>query len=509
MLFNSYEFLLFFPLVTVLFFLLPHRFRWVHLLLASCVFYMTFLPVYLLILFITIVVDYFAGIYISRSSGSRRRAYLVISLIANIGFLCLFKYFDFIVDNLNAFLHLNLPYLKELWLTSWIVKANNAVNLQLNTAFGTQFAILREIILPIGLSFHTFQAMSYTIEVYRGHQQPERDFGIYALYVMFYPQLVAGPIERPQNVLHQFHERKTFSTANLLSGLRLMAWGLLKKVVIADRVAQYVDIVYNAPEQFHWLNVAIAAVLFAIQIYCDFSGYSDMAIGMARVMGYELMTNFNFPLFSKSITEFWRRWHISLSTWFNDYLFTPIITSLRNWGKRAIVFGLIATFLISGLWHGAGWNFVLYGLLHGIAMVWEFLTKKKRKKIFGRLPLWLNQSISFTLTFFYVVLAFIFFRAPNVTEAFTVIRQVAAIKTPAAFKTILLNPDGITGFGYTSLLLTLIYGVYIFWIETRYSPRLAELNERPVRDVLFFTFTVVSIIAFGTFTKQSFIYFQF
>ncbi|MEO8583297.1 MAG: MBOAT family O-acyltransferase, partial [Flavitalea sp.] len=317
MLFNSIEFIIFFILVTSLFFFLSHKYRWGLLLIASCVFYMFFKWEYILILFFTIVVDYYAGILIeSAKTPNRRKRFLVMSIFANVGVLAVFKYYNFINDNITGLASMfgatnHIPYLKML--------------------------------LPIGLSFHTFQAMSYTIEVYRGNFKAEKHFGIYALYVMFYPQLVAGPIERPQNMLHQFHEKKYFNKANFISGLKLMLYGFFKKIVIADRLAIYVDTVYSDPSHHFGFQIITASIFFAFQIYCDFSGYTDIAIGSARVMGFELMRNFNYPFHSKSITESWRRWHISLSTWFNDYLFTPVLVNRRNWGKFAVVFGLFVT----------------------------------------------------------------------------------------------------------------------------------------------------------------------
>src|SRR3954469_1994036 len=305
MLFNSFEFLIFFLAVTSLFFLLPHRARWSLLLLASCFFYMFFKPEYIFILAFTIIIDYFAGLWIEQAKNDRsRKLFLIASLIANIGVLAVFKYYNFLNDQVTGIAKLfgysnHIPYLA--------------------------------IVLPIGLSFHTFQAMSYTIEVFRKNQKAERHFGIYALYVMFYPQLVAGPIERPQNILHQFHEKKIFRYENLVSGIKRISWGLFKKVVIADRLALMVDTVYKDPSQWHGTAILLTIMLFGIQIYCDFSGYSDIALGTAKVMGYNLMENFNYPFRSKNITEFWRRWHISLSSWFNDYVFSPLVINKRDW----------------------------------------------------------------------------------------------------------------------------------------------------------------------------------
>ncbi len=266
----------------------------------------------------------------------------MISIIANVGVLVVFKYYNFIAINLNETFSLFYE--------------------------GGHIPLLN-ILLPIGLSFHTFQAMSYTIEVYRGNHLPEKHFGIYALYVMFYPQLVAGPIERPQNILHQFHEVKKFSYENMRSGLILIAWGLFKKVVIADRLALFVNQVYGNPSEYTGLPLITATVFFAFQIFCDFSGYSDIAIGSAKCMGYDLMTNFERPYMATSIGGFWRRWHISLSTWFKDYVYIPLGGNRTSKGRWYL--NLLIVFLLSGIWHGANWTFVIWGLLHGVYLIFE------------------------------------------------------------------------------------------------------------------------------------------
>ena len=272
MLFNSLQFVLFFIIVTTLYFLIKHKYRWILLLLSSCYFYMAFVPAYILILLFTALVDYFAGIAIEKSDGGRKKFFLVITLIANIGVLGFFKYYNFLNDNIAHLL--------------------GSVGLQERLPF-------LSFILPIGLSFHTFQAMSYTIEIYRGKQKAERKFGMYFLYEMFFPRLVAGPIERPQNLLHQFYEHHEFDPARVSSGLQLMAWGLFKKLVIADRLAMIVNNVYEYPQNFQGISLIIATVFFAFQVYCDFSGYTDIAIGAAEVLGIKLMTNINRPYLSK------------------------------------------------------------------------------------------------------------------------------------------------------------------------------------------------------------------
>ncbi len=283
------------------------------------------------------------------------------------------------------------------------------------------------IILPIGLSFHTFQSMSYTIEVYRGHQAAERNFARFALYVMFYPQLVAGPIERPQNLLQQLKERHEFSYERARAGLQLMAWGFFKKIAVADRLAPAVNSVYADPSSYSGSAILLATYLFAIQIYCDFSGYSDIAIGAAQVMGFRLMRNFDHPYFSRSIPEFWRRWHISLSTWFRDYVYVPLGGSRTTTQRRAL--NLMAVFLLSGLWHGASWTFVIWGALNGAYMVASYASAKIRRAVVAlsgldRLP-YVHAAITGIITFHLVLAAWVFFRAESIGDALFAFRAIA------------------------------------------------------------------------------------
>lgn len=381
MLFNSIEFLIFFPVVTILYFLIEHKYRWILLLIASCYFYMAFRPIYILILAFTIVIDYYAGILIEQSKDRRKKWFLILSIVANVGVLAIFKYYNFFASVLN-------------------------------TTFDTHSPLLN-ILLPVGLSFHTFQAMSYTFEVYRGNQKAERHFGIYALYVMFYPQLVAGPIERPQNILHQFYIKHNFNYDLAKSGLLLMTWGMFKKVVIADRLAIFVNQVFDHSTDYSGPSVITAAIFFSFQIFCDFSGYSDIAIGSAQVMGFTLMKNFDRPYSSKSISEFWRRWHISLSTWFRDYLYIPL--GGNRVSKPRAYMNLFIIFLVSGLWHGANWNYIIWGALHGFYLIFAIVTLKPRTFLIsatgiGKLP-WLNGALQRFTTFVLVSFAWIFFRA--------------------------------------------------------------------------------------------------
>ncbi|MFD2787417.1 MBOAT family O-acyltransferase [Hymenobacter rubripertinctus] len=470
MLFNSFEFLVFFVVVTVLYYLLPHRYRWLLLLLASCGFYMAFIPVYILILLLTIGIDYVAGIQIEQAAGRRRKQFLVLSLVANLGVLAFFKYYNFFTDNINALLdglhvvRYELPYLY--------------------------------IILPIGLSFHTFQAMSYTIEVYRGNYPAERHLGIYALYVMFYPQLVAGPIERPQNVLPQFHEEKHFNFDQVVIGLQRMLWGLFKKVVIGDVLAEYVNSVYNNYEMHSSLSLWLATYAFAGQIYCDFSGYSDMALGSAQVMGFKLMENFRMPYFAKSVTEFWRRWHMSLSTWLRDYLYVSLGGS--RLGQLLTYRNLLLTMLLGGLWHGASWNFVIWGGLNGL-----YLSTEKLLGVQVDRPMsWAGRVGRVALTFHLICLTWVFFRATTLEQALYITRHLIEPVREVALTT---DWGMVATFGVRVGLLLL---VEFAWLRRH---RFQELSPaygwgRPLAVAL--TLTLL-ILTFGVATGDQFIYFQF
>jgi alginate O-acetyltransferase complex protein AlgI len=476
MLFNSIHFLFFFVTVTSLYFLLPHRFRWFMLLIASCYFYMAFIPVYIIILGSTIVIDYFAGIWIEKTVGKSKKHFLIISLIANIGVLAVFKYYNFLNANLSSLLN----------------------------SFGYQNSIpYLSILLPIGLSFHTFQAMSYTIEVYRGNQKAERHFGIYALYVMFYPQLVAGPIERPQNLLHQFREKHYVKYDAFVGGLKMMLWGLFMKLVVADRLAIYVNAVYNNPDKHSGSTLVTATVFFAFQIYCDFAGYSNIAIGAAKVMGFKLMSNFKRPYFSSSISEFWKRWHISLSTWFKDYLYISLggnKVSVPRW-----YFNLFFVFAVSGLWHGANWTFIIWGALNGFYLVFATISLKWRKRVsqliyLDRLPK-LNTLLQMLITFVLVCFAWIFFRANNTADAFLIVKNI-------------FNFCGTLYTGHLQQFFYCIIAILVLLlVEVRQNYFM--FSELPVKtnhwlkEHIAYAILIVMILMLGVFDGGQFIYFQF
>jgi len=480
MLFNSIEFAIFFPVVVAMYFLAPQRGRVSLLLAASCFFYMAFIPVYILILLVTILIDYFAGIYIERVEGRRKTALLWLSIVSTCTVLFVFKYlglFTSSFEGLAGLLGWHLPHT--------VIK----------------------VILPIGLSFHTFQSLSYVVEVYRGNQRAERNFIVYATYVMFFPQLVAGPIERPQNLLHQFRELHTFNYSDVTSGLKRMAWGFYKKLVVADRLALYVNDVYGAPRSYNGLQLSLATFFFAFQIYCDFSGYSDIALGAAQVLGFRLMENFRTPYYSLSISEFWHRWHISLSTWFKDYVYLPLGGS-RVSRKRHIA-NLLVTFGISGLWHGANWTYVWWGLLNGTYLVAGSLTKDWRSRFFGSLGIRENGLVRKTCmllsTFLLTCLAWIVFRARNMGDAAYIVSHLTrgwdfgSIGTPQ----FLLRQLPVA----LAAIVALEAG-QLLWQSEFEVPSMLRRLPLPARWAVYSAFVMV-VLMFGIYRNSQFIYFQF
>ena len=496
MLFNSLSFFVFFPVVTSLYFLLPHRFRWALLLAASCVFYMWFVPAYILILLATNLISYLAGLAVERAEEARKRRYLTASCAAIVLILFVFKYFNFFNANCAALARF----------LGW------------NYSLGAL-----NLILPMGLSFFTFQSLSYVIEVYRGQQKAERHFGIYSLYVMFYPQLVAGPIERPQSLLPQFREIHRFDYARAADGLKLMAWGMFKKVVIADRLAVPVGYVFGNPWAHEGPAFVLATVFFAFQIYCDFSGYSDICVGAAQVMGFRIMDNFNRPYFAKSIAEFWKRWHISLSTWFRDYFYISL------GGNRCSVprwqWNLFLTFLVSGLWHGANWTFVAWGALNGFYLVFSIWTRDWRKAWRRRIGLE-RHPVALRIgqvgtTFTLVCLAWIFFRAASLRDALHILHHL-----PRGWGTVgaRLAAQGVQALGQASFLgidlkiapgdfavavAGIAFLLFIHWIQrhSRIRHMLAD-KPAPVRWLIYYAI-VLAMVFFGVYGNNQFIYFQF
>lgn len=489
MIFNSLQFLIFFTVVISVYFLINSKYRWVLLLAASYYFYMSWNPAYIVLIILSTIVDYFASLKMDEQEEKRdRRKYLLLSLFVNLGLLFFFKYYGFFNNSFSS-----------------VVRAFN-MNLGLPNF---------DFLLPVGISFYTFQTLSYTIDVYRGDKKAEKHFGIFALYVSFFPQLVAGPIERSTHLLPQFKKKIDFNSARVASGLQLMLWGFFKKVVVADRLALYVNGVYNNLEGLEGITLILATVFFAFQIYCDFSGYSSIAIGAARVMGFDLMTNFKRPYFAKSIPEFWRRWHISLSTWFKDYLYIPLGGNRVK--KSRYYFNLFFTFLVSGLWHGAAWTFVIWGGLHGIYQIISITTADYRKKIKEKIGLdslgTLNKWWQIAVTFSLVNFGWIFFRANSLGDAVYVVNNLfASLGTQLSSWTNL--KAAVVGYGLNQYELLLAFAVIIIMETVHLMQRKGSvrefLNQKPLvfRWAAYYAL-IILILGFGVYGEAEFIYFQF
>jgi len=480
MLFNSLEFIIFFPIVVAAYFILAPRYRWILLLAASYYFYMCWDYKYIVLIMFSTVVDYFAGILMHRTDKVRlRKLLLSASLTTNLGLLFFFKYFNFFGDSVNFFLD--------------------------------KFNIFAEmpsydLLLPVGISFYTFQTLSYTIDIYRRKQTPEYHFGRFALFVSFFPQLVAGPIERSVNLIPQFREEFKFEYERVKEGILLMAWGFFKKVVIADRLSEYVNLVYNHPTEYGGLQNIIATFFFSFQIYCDFSGYSDIAIGAALIMGFRLMTNFKRPYFAPNIRDFWQRWHISLSTWFRDYVYISLggnrVVKWRWW------YNLFITFLVSGLWHGAEWTFVIWGALHGFYLVFAIWTMKLREKANVKLGLAKNDKlynfVQILTTFVLVYVAWIFFRANNTSDAFLIIKNSFNFSGTSAINLFTFSADFYIAFIAIGVLLAVEY-------FEEYKGLYAKLKmnvPRPLKWVIL-SVIILLVLVLGEWHGTDFLYFQF
>lgn len=481
MLFNSIDFLLFFPVVCVVLFLLPKKVQWLWLLITSYYFYMSWNEKYALLILTSTIITFTTGLLINRANEVRVKKFLVfISFFSNLSILFFYKYYDFATETLNA------------------ITSKFSLNID--------YPVL-DVLLPVGISFYTFQALSYTMDVYRGDIKAERHFGKYALFVSFFPQLVAGPIERSTSLLPQFSEKKEFDYYRVRDGLFIMLCGFFKKIVIADRLAVLVDTVYNNPTEYDGFSLIIATIFFSFQIYCDFSAYSDIAIGTAKVMGYDLMDNFKRPYLSKSIGEFWRNWHISLSTWFKDYVYIPLggnrVSQIRVYRNIFLVF------VISGLWHGASWNFIIWGALHGLYLIFEILFKPIKNKILGIFKI-KKETYSFKLsqvikTYFLVCLAWVFFRANSLSDALYILKN-----------TINLNSFNLKKLGLDEANFAFSIFLIIFLISIQLIQRKTSIKEIIYKENLLvrwsvFIFLIITTIFFGYYTDEPavFIYFQF
>ena len=481
MLFNSLEFPLFLIIVFIFFWFgikKTNRFQNAFLLLASYVFYGWWDWRFLGLILLSSIADFILGLCICTcEDNSRRRLFLSLSFLINLGILGYFKYFNFFVDSFSTML--------------------TSIGFESNPSS-------LKIILPIGISFYTFQTLSYTIDIYRKDIKAERDPVSFFAFVAFFPQLVAGPIERAKNFLPQFRSTKHFDASLAKDGLRQALWGFFKKMVIADNCAVFVDYIFNNHDTLSGLTLIIGAVFFAFQIYGDFSGYSDIGIGVAKLFGFRLSANFKTPYFSRDIAEFWRRWHVSLSSWFKDYLYIPLGGSRR--GRLKSVVNVFIIFLVSGFWHGANWTFVTWGLVHAILFIPLLLFKKNRRYLDdadcnGMLPS-IHSFIQMSSTFALVTIAWIFFRADSVSEALGYIaNMLVGLREYEAYSFQIL---------FNSTTLMIIVMIVVEWItrhETHPMKMLNNVKRTGLRWSCYLSLTAL-ICLFGR-TGQSFIYFQF
>ncbi len=498
MLFNSYQFLLFFPIVTLIYFVIPKKIKHIWLLVASYYFYMCWNALYVILLLFTTAVTFLFGILMDRIEHKEwpakkitkhKKWYVAGSFVLNLAVLFYFKYTNFAIETLNSLL------------------ATIHVNLTINKF---------DILLPVGISFFTFQALSYTMDLYRGEIYAEKNFFRYALFVSFFPQLVAGPIERSKNLLKQLATPAKFKFDNLREGLLLMIYGFFLKIVLADRISIFVDTVYGDTQMYGGVYLIVATVLFAFQIYCDFAGYSTIAMGASKILGIQLMENFNAPYLAVSVTDFWRRWHISLSTWFKDYLYIPL--GGNRYGKARKHVNKMIVFLASGLWHGAEWSYVIWGGVNGIYQVIGECLMPIRDKLVQVFHL-KRETFSHKIyriigTFILVDFSWIFFRASNIQQAIDVVKSIFTVYNPWILFDDSLYNCGLGRKDFNVMLISLLILVLMDVFKNRgIKVRLKIMEQEYWFRWFFIVAAITLILIFGiwgnAYEASSFIYFQF
>lgn len=494
MLFNSISFIAFFPIVVLFYFLIPKKVRYLWLLATSYFFYMCWNAKYALLLLNSTAITYLSGLLIDRCDRggqpeNRKKFYVALSFSINLSILFMFKYFDFTIENINFILR------------KWNLRV---------------IASPFDLLLPVGISFYIFQALSYTMDVYRKEIYVERNFFKYALFVSFFPQLVAGPIERSKNLLKQINRTNDFSYENFRRGLLIMLWGYFQKIVIADRIGLLVDTVFSNVEQYEGGYYLLASILFAIQIYCDFSGYSLIAVGAAKVMGFQLMKNFDCPYFAESVTEFWRRWHISLTSWFRDYLYIPLGGNRKGTARKYV--NILIVFLVSGLWHGAQWTYIIWGGANGLFQIIGSMLRPLRKKIakFLRVK---EESVGHRifktfLTFTLVDFTWIFFRAESIHDALHMVKSILTVYNPWIFLDDSIYELGLSQKQFHVLIFSVVILLIVDWLKYKKVNILDKLLEQNIwyRWPVYIT-GILFVLIFGiwgnSYDTQAFVYFQF
>lgn len=477
MIFNSVNFFLFFTVALVILYLLPATMRWIWVLAASTFFYAYAKPAYTFVPVSITVLSWFAGLAIEKATTEKAKQQLfVTSIIAITGILVFFKYTNFFTAAFTDLINL--------------FSKNNITN-----------SLFLNIAAPLGISYISFQAIGYLIEIKRGDEQAEKHFGHYATYLLLFTKIIAGPVEKAHHFLPQLKKPIAFTYDNFVSGARQMLWGLFKKIVVADRLSIYVNAVYNNYDHHSGITLLFATVCYIIQLYADFSGYTDMALGLSRMMGYELAPNFKQPFLAKSVTEFWRRWHISLSTWFADYFYNPLAIAKRDWGTWAVIYACFVTFTVLGFWHGANWTYIVFGIFQGIILSIEILTRKQRKNLRKKIPVWLNDSAGILFTIACFAFSSIFFRANTVGEAWEIIKKMLHFKGPFFFES-------------ASMLMFIMAGIFYImahdikkeFFDNRFT--LAQNKYWLIRNG-YYCLLIIIILTTGVFDGGEFIYFQF
>ncbi len=472
---TSIVYFIFLALTLTVFYILPVKYRNYVLIMASLIFYAYVKLSYTFIILFIIIANYFIGIKIGDSVDKKLKSrFLNFSLLINLGILVYFKYWNFVIDNFSLFPGLN--YLKNDFL-------------------------LVEVILPLGLSYYIFQTIGYILDIYRGSLKPEKDFSVFCLFTLFFPKLLVGPIERAKNLLPQLTADHIFNKHNVVDGGRLIAWGLFKKLVVANRISLYVDAVYTNLPQHNTSTFLLATFLYPFQVYADFSGYTDIAIGTAKLFGINLMDNFRRPLLATNVSDFWRRWHISLSSWVNDYIYNPIVYKRRYWGNWGVWYALLISFVVIGVWHAASWNFVLFGILQASALMYEVLTKKSRKKISKRIPVYIYRNVSIFLTFLFFTFSLIIFRTTTFAGATNILNAVQA----GPGKLFVDQP---------STIFFIIIGIVIMLVsdireEYRVPADASIQNKKWILQHVSYTLLLIYILVAAVFDGGQFIYFAF
>ena len=476
MTFTSVLYFLFLACTLPLYYLLPFKYRNYFLIAISVLFYLYAEVEYLFLIILIIIVNFFIGIQIDNTeSKKKQRLYLNISLFANIGILAFFKYWNFIVENIFSFFGL--------------FPVNN------------RSIPIFEIALPLGISYYTFQMIGYTLDVYRGSQKAEKNFFHFSLFTLFFPKLLVGPIERAHRFLPQLKRNIYFNKVNIVEGGRRIVWGLFKKLVVADRISIYENVIMSHRHEQSGSTLLFATLLYTFQIYADFSGYTDIAIGTARLFGFNLMENFKRPLLAKNMSDFWRRWHISLSSWVNDYIFNVTALKHRRWGKWGVFYALLMSFTVIGIWHGASWNYVLFGILQAVALIYETITRRVRKRISKKVPSFIYTNLSILLTFLYVSFSLIIFRTNTFAEA-------------ADFISSIFTNSGTLFYSKPSTLLFIITGVgtmMIYDLQEEFKrTRISHLlTQNWVAQNFSYALLLIYILLAGVFDGGQFIYFAF